>query len=279
MTGLFAFRPYFRVEIRGFNMQAVNELISEVYGDIGMVGAGEVAGTQQNGGYEDTLPAIACQQLNRLITKLNNEGYLSMCQKWVDTSSSRVIYFKKLKEGETVPEGQIVIDMEAPEKIDGVSRMIGNHFIPLTSIDAQQMFMKNPLSLPTCWNYGREVEDLPQEYQTLGEEKREYGILRLDGTTAQPLRIFYNSKMPKYTLTDTIYLSDLYNELLFSGLKYYLACYFELSDSKKADCYTEFTAAKTKIKRNNITQRMMKCGTIAGSYTDNYYNGYAPTSW
>ena len=93
------------------------------------------------------------------------------------------------------------------------------------------------------------------------------------------MRVWYNSQMPKYTLNDTIYLADSYNNLLFTGLKLRLARFFELSETKKQDCYSEHLAAKRLIKRNTITQRMMQTGPVIGSYNDNYENGIAGTGW
>lgn len=250
-------------------MIAVNNLVQEAYEAINMTGLGEST--------DGTMAQVGCQQLNRLISTLNSEGYIAQMQKFLDTTSAMEITFRKLNEGETAPAHSI--DMEPPEKIDGVARKIGDRYLPLSSIDSVQMSRKNPLSLPTSWNYGRDVEPLPEEFATLDNEKREIGVLRLDGRTCSPLRIWYSSKMPVYTLDDRIYLSDLYNELLMSGLKYRLAQFYELSDSKKQDCYSDFLAAKSLIKRNNITQRMMRSGQTAGGYNDAFYNGLAPTQW
>lgn len=250
-------------------MLAVNELVQMAYEGINMTGLGEST--------DGTMALVGCQELNRLISTLNSQGYLAHMQKFIDVPSARTIYFRKLKEGEAPQPHSI--DMEPPEKIEGVARKIGERFIPLHPNDSIQMCMKNPFTIPTSWNYGRDFEPMPEQFATLDEMQREIGVLAIDGTTVQPLRIWYNSKMPTYNLDDRIYLSDLYNELLFSGLKYRLACFYELSDSKKADCYSDFTAAQKLIKRNNITQRMMQSGKMAGSYMDAYYNGYCPAQW
>lgn len=250
-------------------MIAVNELIQRAYEALNMTGLGEST--------DGTMAQAACNELNSLISTLNSEGFIAHMQKFLDVSSARVITFRKLKEGEAPQPHSI--DMEPPEKIEGVSRKIGERFLPLEPCDSIQLFTKSPYTLPTSWNYGRDFEPIPEEFATLDETMREIGVLTLDGRSIQPLRIWYNSKMPTYNLDDRIYLSDLYNELLLSGLKWRLANFHELSDSKKAECYTDFTKAQNLIKRNNITQRMMQSGRICGSYNDPYFNGYAPSQW
>lgn len=250
-------------------MISCNELIQRAYEALNMTGFGEST--------DGTMAKAACNELNSLISTLNSEGFIAHMQKFLDVNSARVITFRKLKDGESPKPNSI--DMEPPEKIEGVSRKIGERFLPLHPCDSIQLYTKSPFSLPTSWNYGREFEQLPEEFATLGETMRETGVLTLDGKSIQPLRIWYNSKMPNYNLDDTIYLSDLYNELLLSGLKWRLANLHELSDSKKDECYTAFTKAQNLIKRNNITQRMMQSGRIGGSYNDPYYNGYSPSQW
>ena len=89
-------------------MIAVNELIQKAYQAIGMTGLGEAAGDYA----EDNMPIVACDELNRLIAKLNNEGYLAMAQKWVDAPCAKTIYFRKLVQGEEKPN---TVDMEPPQ--------------------------------------------------------------------------------------------------------------------------------------------------------------------
>lgn len=247
-------------------MIAVNKLVQEVYEALNLVGLGEAA--------DDTQAVTGSNELNRLITDLNSEDYLSMTQHWVDATPSNTIVFKKLREGEIAESN--VVNMEPPEKVEGVARKIGLRYMPLMSCDLMQMAQRSPVQLPTSWYYGREYETVSTE---LGEEQREVGIIRLDGYSRSPLRVWYNSQMPKYTLNDTIYLADSYNNLLFTGLKLRLARFFELSETKKQDCYSEHLAAKRLIKRNTITQRMMQTGPVIGSYNDNYENGIAGTGW
>lgn len=245
-------------------MRSVNDLIQDAYEALNMVGIGEAADPDQS--------VVGCKELNRLIADLNQQEFLAMTQKWVDVTPANTVIFKKLREGEGEEAPENVVDMVPPEKVEGVARQLGNRFVPLFSCDIQQIAQRNPVQIPTSWYYGRDFEEIGTE---LGYESREVGIIRLDGWSRSKLRVWYNSQMPTYTLDDTVYLSDIYNNLLLSGLKLRLAQFFELSDSKKNDCYSEHLAAKRMIKRNNITQRMMQCGPVAGSYQDSYNNGMA----
>ena len=251
-------------------MIAVNELIQKAYEALNMTGLGEAT--------DGTMAKSACGELNELISQLNSEGYISHMQKFLDVSASKVITFRKLKPGETPQPHSI--DMEAPEKIEGVARKMGSRYLPLNPKDSIQLFMKNQNTIPTSWNYGRDFEELPTEFSTLDETHREIGVLTLDGNSTTPLRIWYNSKLPKYNLDGKIYLSDLYNNMLFEGLKFRLAKFHDLADSKKAECETDFKTACNLIKRNNITQRMLQSGaSLCGSYEDAYVNGFCPAQW
>lgn len=247
-------------------MIAVNQLITNAYSDLGM---SNITG-QVNG----NLSKIGLQKLNELIATLNAQGYIALSQKFVDVPMIREIRFKKLIAGENPQNG--VVDMDPPERIEAVSRQVGERYVPLNPIDLAQMYRSNRMALPSSWNYFREYEEVTDGGETF---QREVGILRLDGHGTQNLRVFINSKIPNYTLSDTIYLPDLYNNLLLTGLKYALAKRHSLDPEKKADCETDFTEAKTLIKRNSLTQRMLRNQQTAGSYNDAYYNAFSPTQW
>lgn len=248
-------------------MIAVNDLIQQCYQALNITGLDEST--------EGDASLVAKQELNYLISTLNSQGFLSLTQKSVEVGPNKIYFFKKLAEGEEA--GNNVIDMDPPEKIAGVMRRIGVRFVPLHPMDIQQIMTRNRASLPTSWNYSRDIETYETEF---GEEsKREVGILELDGTPHDKIKIFYNAPLPNYELEDTIYLPALYNELLFTGLKCRLAKRANLNTEKKAECETDFTAAKTLIKRSAITQRMIREEPTGGSYRDNYFNGYAPTGW
>lgn len=238
-------------------MYAVNTLVTDAYNAIGMVGIGE----ESDGDYQK----VGVLELNRLISHLNNQGFLAMSQKSVDHPRTNTVYFRKLEEGETADN---TIDMEPPRKVEGVARKIGNRYTPLRPSNIQQMAGHVPTSMATSWTYNVEIEDGPTK-------PRNVGIVTLDGDPYQPLRIWYNSQIPRYTLDDVIYLPDLYDELLLSGLCWFMACYYELSEQKKADTKTDFDTACNLIKRSNITQRMLVNGATMGSWQDAYQGGLA----
>lgn len=242
-------------------MISVNELIQKAYQGIGMTGLGEAAGDYA----EDNMPVVACDELNRLISKLNSEGYIAMAQKWVDAPCSKTIYFRQLVEGEEKPN---TVNMQPPQKIESVARQVGNRFILLKPSNVIQQATRNPYSVAMSWSYNTDMEQY-----TYSDAQRVVGILTLDGDPHGTVRVWYNSQLPKYNLDDTIYLSDLYNELLLSGLENRLANYFELSDEKKNSTATDFLAAKTLIKRANATQRMQESATLGTDWRDGYYNG------
>ena len=227
-----------------------------------MTGLGEAAGEYGDGNF----PVVACKELNRLITQLNNEGFIAMAQQWVDAPCAKDIYFRKLQAGEIRTDA--TVNMEAPQKVESVARRIGDRFIVLNNSNHVQMAQKNPYTIAMSWTYDTEVETVPS-----GLEQRVVGHLHLDGDPRNQVRVWYNSTLPTYNLNDTIYLSDLYNEVLMSGLCLRLANYFELSDEKKASLSRDFIAAKSMIKRNNITQRMLQTGKLMGDYRDSYFNG------
>lgn len=240
-------------------MIAVNQLIQDAYESINMTGLGEST--------DGDMAKVGVKELNRAIATLNAEGYISMSQKWVDAPCSRSIYFRKLLEGEYAPD---TIDMEPPESIEAVARKIGNRYLPLVNGNLVQMSMYNPSATASTWTYNVELETDPTDHVP---DNRLVGILSFDGTPRQDVRIWYNSKLPKYDLDQTIYLSDLYNELLMSALCVRLANFYELSDQKKAALESDLLAAKTLIKRKTATQRMLQCGQLIGDWRDSYTNG------
>lgn len=250
-------------------MIQVNTLITQAHEDIGATGLQE-----DTNGSEST---VGERKLNQLISTLNSEGYITTQQEFLDKGPASIYYFRPLTDAEReAPVPSNVIDMVAPEKVVGVGRKVGARFIPLGSCDIVQMSSKNWNTLATSWNYGRKIEVIEGSDP---EEHREVGILRMDGRSPQGIRIFYNAKIPTYTLDDTIYLSDLYNSLLLTGLSYYLADFYHLDDETKAEAYTKFFEAKNLIKTNNVTQRMLHTGMMGSSYSDQYANALCPSQW
>ena len=238
-------------------MYAVNTLVNDAYEAIGMTNIGDDT--------DGTMSKIGERELNRAITTLNGQGFLALSQKWSDAPSRRIIKFHKLAAGED-PEGSI--DMEPPTKVEAVGRKLGARFVQLRPSNHMQMSGKNPMTMATAYTYDVETEEGP-------DGPRNVGIVTLDGEPHNTVRIWYNSQIPKYTLADTIYLSDLYNELLLAALTVNLAEFYELSPEKKAKCYTDLTTAKNLIKPPTAQQRMGQCGPLGTSWADNYANGLA----
>lgn len=247
-------------------MIQVNKLIQTCNEMIGVV--------SQEESLAQGLPEVSCEQLNLLISELNSQGYLSLTQNYLDFGNHRTVYFKQIAEGEECPPD--TIDMVPPEKVDGVSRKIGVRWCPLKSIDLQQLMQKNRMTLATSWNYGRKYEPIPGDPDG---NMRPVGILTLDGQCMYGMRIFVSDKLPTYTLDDTVYLPDLYNNMIIQGLCSRLCTWHHLPDDTQNRYDTAFAAAKRLIKRDNITQRMMQSGPIAGSYKDDFENGMAGEGW
>lgn len=238
-------------------MIAVNKLIQMAYESLTMTGLGEAV--------DGNMAVSACNELNRLISQLNGEGFLAMAQKTVECPPCRVIKFKKLGEGETAEPG--TVDMEPPQLVDGVARRLGNRLVPLQNGNLFQMSMVPPEVTATQWTYDTDTEPY-------GDGERLVGILTLDGNPRDKVVVFYNSVLRTYSLDDTIYLSDLYNELLLAGLCWRLANFHNLSDQKKAETETDLKTAKNLIKRANISQRMLTMGTVTGDWRS-AYNDFA----
>lgn len=250
-------------------MYAVNELIDDAYEGLNLTGIDEAT--------EGGPTVVGLKELNSLISQLNGQGYLSLTQKFVDSHSRTYVDFKVLTDAEREDPPANVIDMAPPSSIDAVGRRIGPRYQPMSSADLVQMSTKNPASIASSWNYGRHFEPIPGAQD---DEMREVGHLQLDGICQHGFRVFYTASLPKYTLDQTIYLPDLYNELLLSGLKVKLVDFYKLYDGKTDEkAEREFTAAKKLIKRENVTQRMLRDGGVGGSYMDDWYNAFCPQEW
>lgn len=238
-------------------MISVNKLIKDAY-DATMPGMYDST--------DGTMEVVGVNELNRLISQLNSQGFIAMSMDWVDAPNARTIYFRKLAEGEAL--GQDTVDMLPPTGIDAVARRVGDRYVTLQSSNHVQMSWKNPETTATHWTYDVKVEQTSTSF-------RNVGVLTLDGNPRNYVRVWFMSQLPTYKLDDTIYLSDLYNELLMSGLCVRLADYYELSPEKKASLDKDFKTAKNLIKRTNINQRMLQTVKTIGDYNDPYYNGLA----
>lgn len=230
-------------------MISVNQLIQQATEAVSLVGDGESV--------DGDLAASSVKLLNQLISDLNSQEYIAArCgTRDIDVRGDLPIY--RLAEGET---DDTVLDMNPPEKIQGVSVKDGaDQWEPLPPCDRQILDAVGKYSRPTAWTYDRYIE---------GEQWK--GLLTTNGTSAHTLRIYYTVPMPVYTLADTIYLSDLYNNLLLQGLCLKLCVKYKLKEYK-ADFQEEFDKAKNMIKRNMASQRQLH--NAVRSYDSYYQDG------
>ena len=245
-------------------MLSVNKLITDAY---------DAAMPSMYDATDGNMTVVGCQELNRLITQLNNQGFLAMAQKWVDAPARRVVEFRKLEQWEHASDYPNSVDMEPPQSVQGVARKIGNRYVTLASCNHVQMAQRNPTSTATSWTYDIITETVPNESDH-GNLVRNVGVLTLDGEPRNSVRVWYNEKIPTYKTDDTIYLPDLYNELLMSGLTVRIAQYFELAPEKIANLEVDFTTAKSLIRTANINQRMQQSVNLVGDYNTSYNNGF-----
>ena len=184
-------------------MLSVNELIQEACEDLSRVGDGETVSPDL---------AASCEGLlNRAITQLNSDSYISLTVNTIDAVSAGDLRFRKLEEGEA-PVANMV-NQEPPDSIQGVARKVGIRYVKLTGSNPETMDRVLTYSLPTQWCYGVETETAPS-----GNTRR-VGVLKLNGSYPVDLRIYENSTMPHYKLGDMIYLSPLYHDLILYTLE------------------------------------------------------------
>ena len=120
-------------------MITVNELLQEAAEDLSQVGDGETLPGDLAASYEGLL--------NRAITSLNSDGYISLTVNVDDVMSSGDVVFRKLEEGEQTGYG--VIDKEPPDSVHGVARKLGIRWVKLNGSNRQTMDMVNTYSLPS----------------------------------------------------------------------------------------------------------------------------------
>ena len=222
-------------------MLAVNTLIQEACEDLSRVGDGETVSPDL---------AASCEGLlNRAITSLNSDSYISLTVTVKDAVSAGDLRIRKLEEGEALPPNSL--DMEPPDSIQGVGRKVGMRYIMLTPSNPQTMDRILTYSLPTQWSYGVETETAPS-----GEERR-VGILKLNGSYPTDLRVYMNSALPYYRLGDMIYLSNLYHDLILYALEERMVAKYKLY-SYKAQVKEDLTAAMDAIDTYTANNRPMR---------------------
>ena len=184
-------------------MLSVNQLVQEACEDLSRVGDGEAVPPEL---------AASCEGLlNRAITALNTDSYISLTVNTYDLEAAGDVTFRKLEEGEVKPAG--TIDMEPPDYVQGVARQVGIRWVRLVGSNPESMDRINTNSLPTNYCYGVKTETAPS-----GATRR-IGIVRTNGTYPCTVRIYENSQLPHYRLGDMIYLSPLYHDLILYKLE------------------------------------------------------------
>lgn len=231
-------------------MISVNELIQHACEDLSLVGDGEAVSGEL---------AASCEGLlNRAVTTLNSDSYISLTVKTHDVLGAGDIVFRKLEEGEQAPANSI--DQEPPDNVQGVSRKVGIRYIRLTGSNPESMDRSITYSLPTLWSYGVETETAPS-----GNTRR-IGRVRLNGTCPTEMRIYENSALPKYRLGDHIYLSQLYFNLLLYSLEERMVAKYKLY-SYKEQVKEDLAGAMKAIDTNTAQNRPLTNDGVA-------YDGY-----
>lgn len=235
---------------------AVNDIIQAACEDLLLTGDGEPVSGE--------LAAQAENCLNRAITSLNSDGYISLSVAGIDRVSAGSVIFKKLEVGEVADSH--MVDSEPPDTVSGVSRKVGIRWLPLRPTNNQAMDRHLTYSLPTSWSYGIAKETAPSG------QPRSVGVLKLDGSNPVELRIYVNSQLPHYKLGDMIYLSSLYYNLVLYALEERLVAKYKLK-SYEDQVNRDLIAAKKAVDTNTANNRPLDNGLeVGGSYLDCYYD-------
>lgn len=234
---------------------SINQLVKEACELTSLVAPGESV--------DGNMATVAVNQLNRAIARLNSQDYIAGAILTADVNGS-VFHFRKLVEGEARTPS--VIDSEPPEKLTGVSRRIGGRWLPLHSEEPVTLYAKTRLSLASSYCYDVSEESAPDGTTRLA------GKVTLDGLAPEGCRVFYNSKIPEYRLTDKCYLSELYHDMLVNALCVGLCDLYKLVSYR--DTFEERLAeSKRLVKRDRIAGRMLSVGNRLGGYMDRYLDG------
>lgn len=243
---------------------SVQQLVQTAFQNCSLIGDGEsVDGTA----YGTTAHDGALGLLNNLLSELNNQQYITQATYTIDLPVGETMTFCGSDWHGFVPPNWVRVD--APDRLFGVSRKIGDRWIPLHSCDRQQIDQRTKKSLPTSWAY----EIVPNTIPAIP-----FGILYLDTTIITPVRIFYPMKLELKTNDPFLGISDAYFDLLLNGLCVKLCVKYKLTDYLPI-FEQQFKQAKNLIKRSNATQRMLQRGDLVGGYDDSFYNGLGGVGW
>lgn len=241
-------------------MLSINQLIAEACEDLSRVGDRETVPPELAASCEDLL--------NRAITSLNTDNYISLTVNTKDVTAAGHIYFRKLEEGEPALPG--TVDQEPPDRIQGVARQVGIRWIRLVPSNPEAQDLAHTYSLPTQWCYGVETEQAPS-----GAVRR-VGVIRLNGTYPTTFRVYDNASLPHYRLGDFIYLSPLYHDLILYTLEMRMVKKYKLY-SYKEQVKEDLDGAMAAIDATTANNRPMVNDEVLAPITrpaDNLLAGY-----
>lgn len=243
---------------------SVQQLVQTAFQNCSLIGDGEsVDGTA----YGTTAHDGALGLLNNLLSELNNQGFLATSTRTGTATFGGKLYFCSF---DNPNEPRFVIG-NVPDRLLGVSRRIGERWIPLHSCDRQQMDTRTKMHLPTSWSYetGNEHIEGTDYFQ---------GVLYLDSNKPTEIKFWFNDKISVSRSDSTLSISDSYFDLLLNGLCVKLCVKYKLTDYLPI-FEQQFKQAKNLIKRSNATQRMIQRGDLVGGYDDSFYNGLGGVGW
>lgn len=234
----------------------VNELIQTACEDASLVSDGETVTGDL---------AQSCEGLlNRAITSLNQDGYMSLTVREYEVTAAGRVLFHLLEPGESLGNN---VNATPPDSVKGVARKVGIRWMRLRGASPEDLASCNTASLPQLYSYSLDTEGTPSG------KGRTVGILKLNGYAPVQLKIFVNSSIYKYHIGDSIYLPDLYHDLILYALevnickKYKLYSYIEQAER-------DLSGAKDLIDRNTLQNRpLTNIDDGCGGYMDDYYNG------
>ena len=226
-------------------MLSVNELIQSACEDLSRVGDGETVPAEL---------AASCEGLlNRAITSLNSDSYISLTVNNFDLEVAGNITFRKLEEGEARLPG--TVDSEPPDMIQGVARQVGIRWVRLVPSNPESMDRTITTSLPTSYCYGVKTEKAPS-----GATRR-VGIVKTNGSYPCTMRVYENSSLPHYRLGDIIYLSPLYHDLILYKLESLMVDKYKLY-SYDGKVQKNLTAAMSAIDTTTAANRPLTNDTL-----------------
>lgn len=129
------------------------------------------------------------------------------------------------------------------------------------------------MQLPTSWCYELKA------YQSREPKIQTGGFLTVDSNKPTQVKIWYRRPFQDLSTSDeVIHVSDMYFDLLLTGLCVKLCVKYKLTDYLPM-FEQQFRQAKNLIKRSNATQRMLQRGDLGGGYDDSFYNGLGGVGW